>query len=205
VIVKSLAINGATEFIPQVHHDERGSFLEWYRYDALEAELGYNLSLKQGNASVSQRGVLRGLHFADVNPGQAKYVTCVSGEVIDYIVDVRIGSPTYGEWVSVLLSSDSRNSVYIAEGLGHAFLSLHDGAALNYLVSGIYNPEIEYGINPLDSDIGLEFPKGTKIILSEKDRDAPTLRKAESLGILPSWEESVEKYSKNRVQRNLLQ
>lgn len=196
--IRKLAIEGAFEITPKVHHDDRGGFWEWYRFDKLEEVLGHSLQLRQANGSVSKKGVLRGLHYANVNPGQAKYVTCVQGEVIDFIVDIRKGSTTYGKWDSVILSSDNRNAVYLAEGLGHAFLSLTDGATVNYLVSGVYDPSSEHGINPLDPEIGLQFPESVELILSEKDQAAPSLRAAETLGILPTWEQAQAKYRFNK-------
>ena len=194
--IRGLSIQGAFEITPQVHQDERGGFWEWYRFDELEAVLGHPLDLKQANGSVSKKGVLRGLHFADVYPGQAKYVSCVHGEVLDFIVDIRLGSPNFGQWDSVKLSSESRNAVYLAEGLGHAFLSLTEGATVNYLVSGVYNPSAEHGINPLDSEIGLVFPEAAGVpLLSPKDTDAPGLSEAASLGLLPNFAEVKDFYS----------
>ena len=197
--IRGLSIQGAFEITPQVHQDERGGFWEWYRFDELEAVLGHPLDLKQANGSVSKKGVLRGLHFADVYPGQAKYVSCVHGEVLDFIVDIRLGSPNFGQWDSVKLSSESRNAVYLAEGLGHAFLSLTEGATVNYLVSGVYNPSAEHGINPLDPTIDLVFPERAELILSLKDQEAPTLEEAKQMGILPSWEEAQTRYDQLRL------
>jgi dTDP-4-dehydrorhamnose 3,5-epimerase len=194
VDIKDLSIHGAYEIVPSFHLDDRGAFWEWYRFDKLEEVLGYPLNLQQANGSISKQGVLRGLHFADVDPGQAKYVTCVNGEVLDFIVDIRIGSPTFGKWESISLTSKQMNSVYIAEGLGHAFLALTEGAVVNYLVSGVYNPSKEHGVNPLDPAIGLVFPAEMKLTLSEKDQSAPTLTEATAQGILPTWEEAMHKY-----------
>lgn len=196
--IKGLSIPGAFEINPLVHEDERGGFWEWYRFDKLARVLGHSFDLKQANGSVSKLGVLRGLHFADVNPGQAKYVSCVKGEVLDFVVDIRVGSPSFGKWDSVKLSAEKRNAVYLAEGLGHAFLSLTEGAIVNYLVSGVYNPTAEHGINPLDPNIGLIIPDGTELILSAKDREAPSLEEASSMGILPTWDEAQTKYERLR-------
>lgn len=199
VDIRGLSIQGAFEITPKVHLDDRGGFWEWYRFDELEAVLGHSLDLKQANGSVSKKGVLRGLHFADVHPGQAKYVSCVHGEVLDFIVDIRLGSPNFGKWDSVTLTAENRNAVYLAEGLGHAFLSLTEGATVNYLVSGVYNPSAEHGINPLDPTIDLVFPEGAELILSLKDQEAPTLEEAKQMGILPSWEEAQTRYDQLRL------
>ena len=104
------------------------------------AATGHRLALAQANCSVSAKGVLRGIHFADVPPGQAKYVTCVKGAVLDVIVDIRVGSPTFGQWTSVLLDDRDRRAVYLSEGLGHGFCSLQDGSTVVYLCSEGYNP-----------------------------------------------------------------
>ncbi|MCZ9337371.1 dTDP-4-dehydrorhamnose 3,5-epimerase, partial [Streptomyces sp. TRM76130] len=93
---------------------------------------GYDLSLAQANCSVSRRGVLRGVHFSEVPPGQAKYVTCVRGAVLDVVVDLRTGSPGFGRWEAVRLDDDTRHAVFLAEGLGHAFMALSDDATVVY-------------------------------------------------------------------------
>ena len=133
--IRPLAVEGAFEIIPAQHSDVRGVFLEWYRFDALAAAVGHPLSLAQANMSASARDVVRGIHFADVPPGQAKYITCVSGAVFDVIVDVRAGSSTFGAWDSVVLDDVDRRAVYLAEGLGHGFCALTDGATMAYLCS----------------------------------------------------------------------
>ncbi|HET7725188.1 MAG TPA: dTDP-4-dehydrorhamnose 3,5-epimerase, partial [Propionibacteriaceae bacterium] len=128
-----LAIAGSWLVEPSVYSDDRGSFLEWFRGDHLERAVGAPFSVAQANHSISSRGVVRGVHFADVPPGQAKYVYCPSGAVLDVIVDVRVGSPTYGRHVAVRLDDENRRAVFIAEGLGHAFCALSDAAAVTYL------------------------------------------------------------------------
>ncbi|MGY2081834.1 dTDP-4-dehydrorhamnose 3,5-epimerase family protein, partial [Modestobacter sp. SYSU DS0657] len=115
------------------HGDARGRFTEWYRADVLAEATGSGLPLAQANHSVSARGVLRGVHFALVPPGQAKYVYCPAGRVLDVVVDVRVDSPTFGVHEAVLLDSAEPRAVYLSEGLGHAFLSLEDGSSVTYL------------------------------------------------------------------------
>lgn len=186
--IRELKIPDAYELTPRQHADERGLFLEWYRFDRLEETIGHPLNLRQANLSVSRRGVVRGIHFADIPTGQAKYVTAVRGAVLDYVIDLRVGSPTFGQWDSVLLDDIDRRSVYLAEGLGHAFVSLTDDAVVTYLVSDTFNPGREHGINPLDPDIGLVFPaEAGEPLLSPKDVDAPSLRAATESGLLPTW------------------
>ncbi len=190
VQIRELTIPDAYEVTPKQHADERGLFLEWYRFDRLEETIGHALDLRQANVSVSHRGVVRGIHFASVPRGQAKYVTAVHGAVMDYIIDIRVGSPTFGQWDSVLLDDVDRRSVYLAEGLGHAFVSLTDGAAVSYLVSDTFNPQREHGINPLDLDINLVFPPTAgQPLLSPKDTDGPSLMEAVDSALLPTWAE----------------
>ena len=148
--ITPLSIEGAYEITPVQHGDARGSFLEWYRFDKLAEVVGHPLDLAQANLSTSARDVVRGIHFADVPPGQAKYVTCVSGSILDVIVDIRVGSPTFGQWDAVRLDDVDRRAVYISEGLGHAFCALTDDATLLYACSAGYNPGREHGIHPLD-------------------------------------------------------
>lgn len=180
-------IAGAWTFTPAVHRDDRGCFLEWFRAGELSGSLGYRPGTAQGNCSVSRRGVIRGIHFASVPPGQAKYVTCVGGAVLDVIVDVRVGSPTYGRWEAVRLDDESRRAVYLSEGLGHAFTALSDQATVIYLCSTPYAPGREHGVHPLDPDIGIAWPAGVAPVLSPKDAAAPTLAEARRAGLLPDY------------------
>ena len=193
--IKELAVSDAYVVEPVVHTDIRGSFWEWYRFDQLEEVVGHKLELRQANSSSSSKGVLRGLHFADVEPGQAKYVTCPSGAVIDFVVDIRTGSPTFGQWDSVRLDETNKYAVYISEGIGHAFVALTENAVVSYLVSGTYDPAKEHSINPMDPEIGLIFPDELDLILSDKDLAAPTFAEAEKQGILPSWEAALARYA----------
>ena len=184
--IRELDIEGAWAFTPTIHGDDRGVFLEAFRGDELASAIGHRFEVAQMNVSVSQRGVLRGVHFADVPPSQAKYVTCQRGEVLDFIVDIRVGSPTFGQWTSVLLNDTTRTGVYISEGLGHAFLALTDDATVAYLVSTPYAAGREHGINPLDPALALTIPDGVELILSSKDQEAPSLQEALESGLLPT-------------------
>ena len=187
--IRELTIPDSYEITPVQRADDRGLFLEWYRFDKLEEVVGHPLALRQGNLSVSKKGVVRGIHFADVPLGQAKYVTCAHGAVLDFVIDIRVGSPTFGQWDTVRLDDVDRKAIYIAEGLGHAFVALTEDATVSYLVSDTYNPTGEHGINPLDTDIGLVFPEEAgEALLSPKDTDAPSLREAQAAGLLPTWD-----------------
>ena len=185
--IRPLSINGAWAVDNQQHGDPRGLFMEWYRFEQLTEAVGHPLRLAQANLSVSAAGVVRGIHFADVPPGQAKYVTCVRGAVLDVIVDLRVGSPTFGRWEGVRLDDADRRAVYLSEGLGHGFCALSDDATLTYLCSESYNPTGEHGIHPLDPDLGIEWPAEAPQ-LSAKDEAAPTLAEALASGLLPSYE-----------------
>jgi dTDP-4-dehydrorhamnose 3,5-epimerase len=187
--VNPLGIEGAWVYTPQVHSDDRGSFAEAFRGAEFAADLGYRLDVAQVNCSVSRRGVIRGIHYADVPPGQAKYVTCVAGVILDVVVDLRTGSPSFGKWEAVRLDAGTRRAVFLAEGLGHAFMALTDDATALYLCSTPYAPGREHGVDPRDPAIGIAWPLDTEPVLSEKDAAAPTLEEALSAGLLPSYQE----------------
>jgi dTDP-4-dehydrorhamnose 3,5-epimerase len=193
VQTRELRVPGALEFTPQVHADARGSFLEWFREDDLARFVPGGLPLAQANCSVSAAGVLRGIHFADVPPGQAKYVFCPVGAVLDVVVDLRTGSPTFGTWDAVLLDDVDRRAVYLAEGLGHAFVALADASTVVYLCSQGYAPGREHGVDPFDPDLAVDWPTlgrdGTPLEhrLSDKDAAAPSVAQAAAAGTLPTW------------------
>ncbi|SDO15230.1 dTDP-4-dehydrorhamnose 3,5-epimerase [Klenkia soli] len=182
------------------HGDSRGRFTEWYRADVLTEALGYGLPLAQANHSVSARGALRGVHFALVPPGQAKYVYCPSGKILDVVVDVRAGSPTFGVVDAVELDSERPRAVYLSEGLGHAFVSLADDTSVTYLVSTGYSPGREFGIDPMDPDLGLPWPSDVEFALSAKDLAAPTLAEALEQGLLPTMAQCTARYEQLRAQ-----
>jgi dTDP-4-dehydrorhamnose 3,5-epimerase len=188
VKVRELSLAGAWEIEPVLHGDRRGLLLEWFRHDLFEAAVGYPLRLAQANMSVSARGAVRGIHFADVPPGQAKYLTCVRGAMLDVVVDIRVGSPTYGQWDAVLLDDVERRAVYVSEGLGHGFSALTDDATLAYLVSEKYNPGHEWTVHPMDPQLAIDWGlDGREPVLSDRDAAAPTLEQARESGILPQF------------------
>jgi dTDP-4-dehydrorhamnose 3,5-epimerase len=197
--VEALDIPDAWVCTPQVFGDDRGVFLEWFRGDALTAETGRSFTVVQANHSVSRKGTVRGVHFADVPPGQAKYVYCPRGAVLDVIVDIRTGSKTFGRSASVVLDDKERRGVFISEGLGHAFCALTDDASVTYLVSSTYNPSAEHGINPLDPELGLTWRKDIDVVLSSKDAAAPTLTEAQDSGLLPSYDACLQLYVAQQV------
>ncbi len=179
-----------------MHGDERGSFHEWFRSDDLQAHAGHGLNLAQGNCSISSKGALRGIHFADVPPGQAKYITCLRGAILDVVVDIRVGSPTFAQWEAVRLDDKTRSGLYIGEGIGHGFLALTDDATVIYLCSEPYTPSREHGVHPLDPEIGIEWPADVEPVLSPKDAEAPTLEEAHRAGLLPDYQSCLDYYAK---------
>jgi dTDP-4-dehydrorhamnose 3,5-epimerase len=183
----SMGIDGAWIFTPRVYPDNRGEFHEWFRGAEFLDNLGYRLELAQANCSVSHRGVIRGIHFTEVPPGQAKYIVCASGAIIDVVVDLRVGSPTYARWEAVRLDEQTRRAVFISEGLGHAFVALSPSATVMYLCSTPFAPGIEHGVHPLDPQIGIAWPQDVQAILSQKDAAAPSLDKAARAGLLPAY------------------
>ena len=182
-----MSIEGVWEFTPLIRADDRGVFLESFKASQFDLAVGHPLRLEQMNVSVSRANTVRGLHFADVPPGQAKYVQCFAGRILDVVVDIRVGSPTFGTWDAVELDDTDRKGLYIAEGLGHAFCALSDTVTVGYLCSEPYSPSREHGIHPLDPDLDLPWPKGD-LMLSPKDASAPTLAEAMAQGMLPDYE-----------------
>jgi len=189
VQVTELKVPGAWSFTPRQFPDPRGVFLEWFKGDVVQEAVGHPLTLRQANHSVSAKGTLRGVHFADVPPGQAKYVYCTRGAVLDVMVDLRVGSPTFGVSDAVQLDEVDRRGVYLSEGLGHAFLALTDDANVTYLCSTPYSPGREHGVHPLDPELDLLslplWPSGVEPLLSDKDAAAPSLAEARNQGLLP--------------------
>jgi dTDP-4-dehydrorhamnose 3,5-epimerase len=192
VLVRALTVPGAFEVSPVQHLDDRGVFLEWFREDVFTQATGHPFHVAQANCSVSAAGTLRGLHFAQVPPGQAKLVTCVHGAAFDVTVDLRLGSAAFGQWDAVLLDDAERKAVYLPAGVGHAFLSLEEHTVVTYLCSTPYAPVREHGIDPLDPEIGIDWPTtrrdGSPLapLLSPRDAAAPPLATVREAGLLPT-------------------
>lgn len=182
---EALEISGAWSISLQQFHDSRGFFAEWFRQGMASELLGRNWQTAQANVSHSRHGVVRGIHYALTPPGQAKWVTCLQGRIIDYVVDIRLGSPTYGKWVGVELDASRGDAILIAEGLGHAFAVQSEDALVAYLVDQPFNPEREFSVSPIDPEIGL--PLASDLVISDRDLAAPTLQEARELGQLPRY------------------
>ncbi|MFQ6394810.1 dTDP-4-dehydrorhamnose 3,5-epimerase family protein [Nocardia sp. KC 131] len=176
---RELAVPGAWVITPRQFGDDRGMFLESFKASEFEKVTGRPFDLRQANCSVSAAGVLRGIHYTEDPPGQAKYVTCVRGAFLDVVVDLRQGSPTYGRWDSVVLDDVERRSMFLSEGLGHAILSLEDRSTVTYLCSLEYTPEFDRDIDAFDPQLGIEWPtvgrdgRPLTYVRSPKDTAAP--------------------------------
>lgn len=197
--VRKLSVRDAFEFIPRVFPDSRGLFVAPFQEDSFIAAVGHPLRLAQTNHSRSRRGSVRGLHYADVPPGQAKYVYCPRGSLLDIVVDIRVGSPTFGAWDAALLDPHEFRAVYIPEGVAHAFVALEDDTVISYLCSTSYNPAAEHGVHPLDPALGLPWPDNIDPVLSNKDANAPTLAEARDAGMLPDYTECVRYYERLKL------
>lgn len=186
--IRELAVEGAVEFTPRVFPDERGLFVSPFQEAAFEKALGRPLfQVAQTNHSRSGRGVVRGVHFTVTPPGTAKYVYCARGAAIDIVVDIRVGSPTYGRWDSVLLDPVDFRAMYFPVGVGHAFIALEDDTVMSYMLSSGYVAENELALSPLDPELGLPIPGDIVPVMSDRDRAAPTLAQAKAAGLLPDY------------------
>jgi dTDP-4-dehydrorhamnose 3,5-epimerase len=176
---QEMKISGAWVHTPTRHNDERGSFEEQFKLSQIESRIGARFLVRQVNQSVSNKGVVRGIHFTEGPEGQAKYISCSKGRIWDVVVDLRKDSITYGQWDAAELSLENGKSIFISAGLGHGFLSLEDGSVSNYLCSTEYNPASDKGVNPLSASLTIPFQaiaenNGiTKLIISERDGKAP--------------------------------
>jgi dTDP-4-dehydrorhamnose 3,5-epimerase len=181
-----LGIQGAWLIESEVFNDERGSFREWFKSDEVKSATGVDFSVAQANVSTSARGVIRGIHYSLAPDGQAKWVTCTSGRILDVIVDIRPSSPTFTKWVQVELNSENGKAVFIEANLGHAFLSLETLSTASYLLTSTYSPSDELGINPFDPEIEIKWPvPNSEMIISAKDQKSNSLSQLNSEGKLP--------------------
>ena len=183
-----LKISGSWKIEFQKFDDNRGFFYESFKEEDFKKLIGRNLNIKQTNTSSSSKGSVRGIHYALVPPSQAKLVQCQRGSIKDYVIDIRVGSPTFGQFEEIELSENSVSAVFIEEGLAHAFVALENQTVVTYFVTEKYNPEREKGINPFDKTLNVKWPD-LELILSEKDKQAISLEEAKNQGLLPSFDE----------------
>jgi epimerase EvaD len=190
---RKLHVEGSYEFRPQIFSDDRGIFVSPFQEAAALEALGHPLfPVAQTNHSRSRRGVIRGAHFTVTPPGIAKYVYCARGKAIDIIVDIRAGSPTFGQSDSVVLDQADFRALYFPVGVAHAFVALEDDTVMSYMLSGEYVPENELALSVFDPTLRLPIPAGIEPIMSERDRAAPTLAKIEVDGALPEYNKCLE-------------
>jgi 5-epimerase len=186
-----LSIPGALVFTAPVYADPRGTFTSPFLASEFAGAAGHPLfAPAQISHSRSRRGVVRGVHYTASPPGMAKLVYCPQGRALDFIVDLRIGSPTFGSWESVELDPGSGRSAYLPVGVGHLFVALEDDTVMSYFLSREYVAENERAVDPFDPDLGLAIPPGHGQI-SERDRVAPSLDEAARMGALPVYETSL--------------
>lgn len=185
--VTETKVPGAYVIEPDQLHDDRGLFFESMRTDVMENVLGHTFEVHQINYSTSRRNTLRGIHSVTNPPGQAKYVSCVRGALRDFVVDLRVGSPTFGCYDSNLLDAESGRAVYVPEGVGHGFLTLAEDSCICYVLSSTYVPGTQIDINPLDPELALPWGFTEPPLISGKDRAAPSLSDCLSAGVLEHW------------------
>jgi dTDP-4-dehydrorhamnose 3,5-epimerase len=183
-----LKISGSWKIEFQKFDDNRGFFYESFKEEDFKNQIGRNLNIKQTNTSSSSRGSVRGIHYALVPPSQAKLVQCQRGSIKDYVIDIRVGSPTFGQFEEIELNENSVSAVFIEEGLAHAFVALENQTVVTYFVTEKYNPEREKGINPFDKTLNVKWPD-IELILSEKDKQAISLEESKNQGLLPTFDE----------------
>ena len=174
-VIAPLGIDGAWLHQSDVYGDSRGYFTEWFKSELVRNIIGREFKISQANISKSKKGVVRGIHFSIAKEGQAKWITCISGRIIDFVVDIRPSSPTFKKWISVELTETSGKSVFVGEGLGHAIISMEDDSRISYLLSSPFSPKEEFAINPRDPDIGIDWPL-EELFFSPKDEKAPYLK-----------------------------
>jgi dTDP-4-dehydrorhamnose 3,5-epimerase len=172
-------LEGVFVYSPQRHADDRGHFEEQFKLSEFSSQVGVEFKVRQVNQSFSSKGVLRGIHYTEGAPGQAKYVSCPRGSIWDVVVDLLPGSPSYGKWFAEILSADNGKSIFIPEGMGHAFVALEDNSVVNYLCSTEFDPSLDRALNPFSPKLAIKFDSLSlshgieSFVLSEKDSAAP--------------------------------
>jgi len=169
--VKSTNLLGAFAIQPKLFHDNRGYFFEWFNAKKFKNETGIDFSPVQFNSSKSTKGVLRGLHFQEDPTAQTKLVGVTQGAIQDVIVDLRVGSPSFGQHYSEVISEEKKNQLFVPKGFAHGFLVLSESAEIFYAIDDFYSPQCEGGIMYNDKDLKIDWHLGERdIILSDKDK-----------------------------------
>lgn len=179
------SIKGAWLVDPIRHGDDRGWFQELFKRSAVKNATGFEFSPVQINVSQSSQGVVRGIHYSIAPEGQAKYVSVLDGEIDDYIIDVREGSPTFGKWQRVRITAQQGNSVLLGSNLAHAFQVVSKMATVCYAVTAEFNPTAEKAINPFCPELAIAWDTSFPAVLSPKDEAAPLLREVLNSHLLP--------------------
>ncbi|MFZ1994831.1 MAG: dTDP-4-dehydrorhamnose 3,5-epimerase [Solirubrobacteraceae bacterium] len=169
-------LSGPILLAPTVHGDPRGFFVESYRRSAL-AELGVPDEFVQDNHSRSRRGIVRGMHY---QAGQAKLIRCARGSILDVVVDIRRGSPQFGQWEGLILDDEEHHMLYCPSGFAHGFCVLSELADVTYKTSAYYDPSGEGGFAFDDPEVAIQWPRHLELVVSERDRSAPTLAQCSS-------------------------
>ncbi|GAA3108541.1 dTDP-4-dehydrorhamnose 3,5-epimerase [Streptomyces rectiviolaceus] len=190
--VRKLKVEGAYEFTPRQFGDHRGLFVSPFQQEAFQQALGRpSFPVAQTNHSTSRRGTIRGIHFTVTPPGTAKYVYCARGRAIDVVVDLRVGSPTFGQWDAVEMDQVHFRTSYFPVGVGHAFVALEDHTVMSYLLTSPYVAENELAVDVFDKELGVQIPAGLDVVQSDRDRDALSFAAARERGVLPGYAESA--------------
>jgi len=182
--ITPLSIDGAWVAEFPLHTDSRGTFREWFKQKEILEKTGYDFCVSQANVSVSRSGVVRGIHYSLSTAGQAKWVTCLKGAILDVVVDIRPTSPTFRKVEQIELSEGGGCAVLISAGLGHGFLAIEDESIVSYLLSSPFSPSSEYAIDPFDKELAIQW-KTSSPILSTKDESSPSLESLRNEGLLP--------------------
>ena len=186
--IEPLKISAAWTAELQKHRDNRGTFQEWVKFDEVYSATGYEFKTSQANFSKSSKNVVRGIHYSLAEKGQMKWITCLSGAIRDVVVDIRVGSPTFGQWEMVDLSPENPKSILIGAGLGHAFVALEEDTYVSYLLTSEYSRNQEFEINPFDEMLAIDWGiKEEDLILSEKDINSPSFHEQLRLNNLPIY------------------
>ncbi|MEU3985438.1 dTDP-4-dehydrorhamnose 3,5-epimerase family protein [Streptomyces sp. NPDC026672] len=194
-----MAVPDAFHITPHKIGDLRGNFYESFRHDRLAEEIGRPVPVVQVNFSVSRKSTLRGLHGTLLPPGQAKVVGVVRGAVLDIVVDLRLGSPTFGVHEVNHIDAESGDTLFVAEGLVHGFLALTDDTCVSYLCSTEFVPGTQIDIDPFDRELDLPWGLSEAPLMSTKDSSAVSVAAARDAGRLPTYEDCLAHYAALRA------
>lgn len=190
--VRALAVEGALEFTPDRYVDDRGFVTTPFEVGAFaEAHGGPLFPVAQTIHSCSRRGVVRGMHYTVTPPGMAKYAYCAAGQALYMVLDIRVGSPTFGRCDAVLMDQRAFRSMYLPVGVANGFVALTDDTVISYMISKPYVTEDERALSVLDPALRLPVPDDVELVMAERDRRASTLDEALRRGELPDYEQCL--------------